>query len=298
MVPEEARTLSRLFLLAAAAAILLAAVHALTVAPPPNLDRYDYVGRAYHATQGEGLRPFIVYPLRMIFPGTASWPPENLTRPPLWPSLLVPGLLAGLGSLAGVWLALVLLAGLLLAMKEVGDRTFGGGAGGLAALALASSFTTWRVLVGGGPEIALALLTLLLWSWRPRGGGIAAHLACGSLYGLLPLLHPTGWLLAAAAFLARSGRYDRSGLPWLILGALGVALPWHLHLWLVTGNPLGTLQSYAELARNLDHAGLWEPTASRNTCSTSTPGSHGPWRRWRPWARRENSAWPCATRRS
>ncbi len=276
MGPERARRLSLVLFVLAGAAAALAASWAVSVDPPPNLDRYDYVGRAWHATQGEGLRPLIVYPLRMVFPGAGSFPPDNLTRPPLWPLALSPVVAAGAGSRAGVWLAAALLAALLYWMRTVGDQAFGGGAGGLAALALAASFTTWRVLLGGGPEIALALLTLIVWSWRPRGGGALAHLACGTLYGLLPLLHPTGWLLAAAALAARGDRYDRRHLGWLVLGAAAAVVPWHLRLWLLSGHPLGLLQSYAELARNLDDPGglgpyrgltpqpTWQVMASRS----------------------------------
>jgi LAS superfamily LD-carboxypeptidase LdcB len=159
----------------------------------------------------------------------------------------------GLGAQSGVLVSAILTA-LLLWFFGAALGSYGKLAGGFAALAFMSSFTTWRVVAEAGPEIAMGLIVLILWTFKPKGKGIWAHLACGCLYGLLPLLHPTGWLMAAAAFVARPGRYDRGGLLVLLGGAL-TAGPWYLHVWLTTGNPLGLIQSYAELARNLDAPG-------------------------------------------
>ncbi len=253
MTPERNDRLAQLFWGLAIALLIFSSIYALMVWRAPNSDRYDYAGRAYQFTQGHQLSTLIVYPLRMSFPGHETWPPSNLTRPPLWPVLLIPGLRFGLGAQSGVIVSAFLTA-LLLWFFGAALRPFGKLAGGFAALAFMSSFTTWRIVAEAGPEIAMGLIVLILWNFKPKGKGAWVHLACGCLYGLLPLLHPTGWLMAAAAFVARPGRYERAGLLVLLGGAL-TAGPWYLHVWLTTGNPLGLMQSYAELARNLDAPG-------------------------------------------
>jgi LAS superfamily LD-carboxypeptidase LdcB len=253
MMPERTDRLAQLFWGLAIALLIFSSIYALMVWRAPNSDRYDYAGRAYQFTQGNDLSTLIVYPLRMSFPGHENWPPTNLTRPPLWPILLIPGVRFGLGAQSGVLVSAILTALLLWFFGSALD-SFGKLAGGFAALAFMSSFTTWRIVAEAGPEIAMGLIVLILWNFKPKGRGIWAHLACGCLYGLLPLLHPTGWLMAAAAFVARPGRYDRGGLQ-VLLGWALTAGPWYLHVWLTTGNPLGLIQSYAELARNLDAPG-------------------------------------------
>ncbi len=252
-MPDRSTRLSQLFWALAIVLLIASSLYALRVPRAPNSDRYDYAGRAYQFTQGHDLSSLIVYPLRMSFPDHEVWPPSNLTRPPLWPILLIPEVRFGLGAGSGVVISAVLTA-LLLVFFGTSLSKEGRLAGSFAALAFMSSFTTWRIVAEAGPEMAMALILLILWNFRPKGRGIMAHLACGCLYGLLPLLHPTGWLLAAAAFFARPGRYERAGLVVLLGGAL-TAGPWYLHIWLKTGNPLGLLQSYAELSRNLNDPG-------------------------------------------
>lgn len=254
---DEASSRSRLLLVLAYLSLLLAVLWSVRSPPAPNADRYDYVGRAYQATRGHGFSPLVVYPLRLALPDAGRWPPSNLSRPPLWPALLVPGLQVGLDDRAGVVLAALCAAAVMGLVAYVGDRTFGPGAGGMAALAFVASFTTVRGIWGGGPELALALLTFLLWTWSPALHGNAGYLACGSLYGLLPLLHPTGWCLGILAFAARSHRYSDRGRVLVVVAAVLVGAPWYLRWWAMTGAPLGFLQGQAELARSvLDPGGL------------------------------------------
>lgn len=241
----------------ALAGLVLALVWAWTTPPAPNSDRYDYVGRAANAIDGHGLSAPLVYPLRMAFPPNDTFPPPNLTRPPVWPALLVPGVRAGLGDRAGVLMAGILALPLLWFLRRMGDVGFGPGAGGVAALAVIASFTTWRGIWGGGPEIAVALLTFLAWTWTPAMHGAGGYLACGSVYGILPLLHPVGWLYAGLAFAARSHRYGPAGR-WLVLAtALAVAGPWYLRGMVLSGIPL--LQTQAELARSIQDPGGMGP---------------------------------------
>jgi hypothetical protein len=259
---------SRTLLSAALLTLLLSAVWSLRTAPAPNSDRYDYAGRALQAVRGEGLRPLVVYPVQLAAPGGEHWPVRNVSRPPAWPAALVPLVRAGLSDRAGVVLAAICAVVLLLLLALVGDRTFGPGAGGMAALALASSFAATRALWGGGPELALSLLTYVLWTWSPRGQGRLAHLACGTLYGMLPLLHPIGWLLGLLALLARGDRYDRGAWALLGAGATLIAIPWHVHSWAVCGSPHFYVQTWAELAKSVDDPAGFGPYRGLTPAST------------------------------
>lgn len=246
---------SRQLLILAMLAALLAAAWAWRTPPDPNSDRYDYLGRAHLVLEGVGPRPLVVYPLRLAFEGAQTLPAENLTRPPLWPHLLAPALRLGAGDAAGVLLATVGLLTLLPLMMFAGDRAFGPGAGGFAALALAGSFATVRALWGGGPEIWLALLLYTAWTWHATGrlGGPGL----GAILGTLPWLHPVGWMYAALGMLARCGRSAPRALVVAALLTCALGLPWYLSAGRVTGVPLGPLQGQAELAKAaLDPGGL------------------------------------------
>ena len=88
MPAERSPLLSRLLLLLALAAVVLATVWALRIAPDPNSDRYDYLARAWHLSEGRAPAPLVIYPLRLAYPEAPSLPATNLTRPPLWPAVL------------------------------------------------------------------------------------------------------------------------------------------------------------------------------------------------------------------
>ena len=80
MPAERAPLVSRLSLILAVAAVVLATVWALRTAPYPNSDRYDYLARAWHLSEGKEPAPLVVYPLRLAFPEAESLPARNLTR--------------------------------------------------------------------------------------------------------------------------------------------------------------------------------------------------------------------------
>ncbi len=257
MFDERLTRLSRQLLILALAASAVAAIWAARTPVAPNSDRYDYAGRARHLIEGQGPTAIVSYPLRFAFDGARSLPPENITRPPLWPVLLAVPSAWGLEDRAGVVLGLACLVGLLTLVRTVTDRSLGPGAGGFAALAIAGSFATTRALWGGGPELALTALTLLLWSWAPAAAGTLGYLSCGASYALLAWLHPIGIFYGGLAFVARSHRYSRRGRILVALTAVVLAAPWYVQAGRITHTPMGPLQSQAEMAKAaLDPGGL------------------------------------------
>lgn len=253
MPSEIDASLNRILLLLALLTTVVVMMWALRAPAHPNSDRYDYAARAQHFVTGRGLGPQLSYPLRFAVADVEALPPRNLSRAPLWPVALAPLERLGLGARAGVVLAgaLALLTVLLLA-KSAGTA-FGGAAGGLAALSFATAFATGRGIHGGGPEIAMGFLLLCCWIWRPADQGRLAHLACGTLYGMLCLLHPAGVVFALLALCARTDRYQLGERRWLLLSTCAVALPWYVWTWAAGG----FVQGQAELAKSLfDSGGL------------------------------------------
>lgn len=233
--------------------VLVAVVWSLRTAPAPNADRYDYLGRAHHVLSGEGPQPLVIYPLRVAFPDAKGWPVENLTRPPLWPMLLAVPLGLGAGDASGVLVAGLCLALLLPLLTRATDRAFGAPAGGFASLALACSFASFRAVFGGGPETALALGTLVLWTWNASGR--TAMIGLGALAGLLPWLHPVGWVHAGLALASRTQRTAPRTLAAAALLAIVLGSPWYLHVGHSTGSIASPLQSQAELAKGVEDPG-------------------------------------------
>lgn len=234
---------------------LLATAWSVRTPPDANSDRYDYLGRAHHVLEGVGPRPLVVYPLRFAFEGASVLPAENLTRPPLWPHLVAPALRLGAGEGAGVIVAALGLLTLLPLMMFAGDRAFGTGAGGFAALAMAASFATVRALWGGGPETWIGLLLYVAWTWHATGRLGGAGL--GAIFGTLPWLHPIGWLAAALGLSARVGRSSPRAIFQAALVAVSIGIPWYASVGSILGTPLSPLQSQAEFAKAvLDPGGL------------------------------------------
>jgi LAS superfamily LD-carboxypeptidase LdcB len=257
MRDDRLARLSRQLLILAVAASAAAGAWAARTPVAPNSDRYDYAGRARHLVEGGGPTGTVSYPLRFAFDGATALPPENITRPPLWPVLLAPPLAWGLDDRAGVVMSWVFLMTLLLLVQTATDRSLGAGAGGFAALVIATSFATTRALWGGGPELAVATFTFLLWSWAPAAAGTVGYVVCGTTYALLAWLHPIGIFYGGLAFVARSHRYSRRGRWIVALVAVLLATPWYLQVGSITHSFLGPLQSQAELAKaTLDPGGL------------------------------------------
>jgi hypothetical protein len=255
MVSDPDRRRSRQLVLLALMAASLATLWSVRTPPDPNSDRYDYLGRAHHVIEGAGPRPLVIYPLRTAFGSSASLPAENLTRAPLWPHLLAPALRLGASEYSGVVVATLGLFTLLPLMMFAGDRAFGAGAGGFAALALSASFATVRAIWGGGPEIWLALLLYTAWTWHATGR--AGALGLGAILGTLPWLHPIGWLYAGLGLCSRVGRTAPRALMLAALVTVAVGSPWYAFVGSITGTPFTPLQGSAELAKAvLDPGGL------------------------------------------
>lgn len=246
----------RLLLLLALVVLVLHLGWSLRTPVAPNADRYDYLARAESVLEGDGPGARVEYPLRFAFKGAETLPTVDVVRPPLWPTLLVPALLTRAGDAAGSWLAFFAAIAICFVVDRLAGDRFGRFAGAAAALAFACSFATRRAMWGGGPELALALVLISLWGFAPvRAGSGLAHVACASLFGALPALHPTGWLLAVLAAFARPARYAARWMPWMIVTGLLIAAPWYLRNQLAFGVFGGSLQAQAELAKSLDDPG-------------------------------------------
>ena len=251
MPAERSPLLSRLLLLLALAAVVLATVWALRIAPDPNSDRYDYLARAWHLSEGRAPAPLVIYPLRLAYPEAPSLPATNLTRPPLWPAVLSVPMRLGISDAAAVLCA----AGCLLALAGILYRASPGAHGGFAALVLATAFATWRALLGGGPELALALLLLVVWTWSGSTRQLTNVFVLGVLLGLMPWLHPVGWVYLGLGLGARVWRDPASTLASAGLLALLIGIPWYIQVGQLTGQFLGPLQGQAELARAMHDGG-------------------------------------------
>ena len=272
MPAERAPLLSRLLLLLALAAVVLATVWALRTAPQPNSDRYDYLARAWHLSEGRAPAPLVIYPLRLAYPGATSLPATNLTRPPLWPAVLSVPMRLGVSDAAAV-----LCAGLcLLALAGLLYRASPGTHGGFAALVLATAFATWRALLGGGPELALALLLLVVWTWSGSPRHLTNVLVLGGLLGLMPWLHPVGWVYLGLGLGSRIWRDPVSTLAQAALLAVLIGIPWYIQVGQITGQFLGPLQAQAELARAIQDGGGLGPYRTLDGVSSTEVISSDP----------------------
>jgi hypothetical protein len=261
MPAERTPLLSRLSLILAVAAVILATTWALRTAPQPNSDRYDYLARAWHLSEGKEPAPLVVYPLRLAFPEADSLPPRNLTRPPLWPAILSVPMRAGMTDSSAVVCAALALAGIVFLLW----RATPDGLGGFAALATVGAYSSWRALLGGGPELALGLLLLVVWTWTGTPQRWTRTAVLGGLLGLMPWLHPVGWLYALLGLGSRLWREPAGTLLPAALLALVIALPWYTQSGNVTGELLAPLQGHAELQKAVHDGGGLGPYRTLET---------------------------------
>ena len=172
------------------------------------------------------------------------------TQHPLWVAICVP--LAALGTSGDrVLLGLCVLSfvALVAGMYRLGKETFGWVVGLVAAL-LVLSRLDFPFLAARGyidiPYLALILWAAALEAQRPRRGGIV-----WVLLTLAGLLRPEVWLLAGFY-----GLWMIWGTPfreWVRVGLIVMIAPvvWALSDFLVTGDPLYSLNYTTESARQL-----------------------------------------------
>ncbi|HEV2775255.1 MAG TPA: hypothetical protein VGV90_06670 [Solirubrobacteraceae bacterium] len=169
------------------------------------------------------------------------------TQHPLWVALSVP--LAALGEAADrVLLALCVLSfvALVAAMYELGRQVFGALVGVVAALLLLSRLD-FPFLAARGyidiPYMAFVFWAAALEVARPRRGG-----AVWVLLTLAGLLRPEAWLLAGLYALRIV--WGRPLAVWIRTGLIVAVAPvvWALSDWIVTGDPLYSLNYTTESA--------------------------------------------------
>lgn len=169
------------------------------------------------------------------------------TQHPLWVALSVP--IAALGEGGDrVLLALCVLSfvALAAAMYELGRQVFGALVGAVAALLLLSRLD-FPFLAARGyidiPYMAFVFWAAALEVARPRRGG-----AVWVLLTLAGLLRPEAWLLAALYALRIV--WGRPFATWVRTGLIVAIAPvvWAVSDWIVTGDPLYSLNYTTESA--------------------------------------------------
>ena len=169
------------------------------------------------------------------------------TQHPLWVAISIP--LAALGEGGDrVLLAICVLSfvALVAAMYALGKHVFGTLVGVVAALLLASRLD-FPFLAARGyvdiPYLALVLWAAALEVARPRRGG-----AVWVLLTLAGLLRPEAWVLAALYALRLVWRRPLG--EWVRAGLIVAVAPaiWTLSDWIVTGDPLYSLNYTTESA--------------------------------------------------
>ena len=150
-----------------------------------------------------------------------------------------------------LWIALCLASylALLWGIYRLGEEAFTPIVGGLAAVLLFTRFD-FAFLAARGyidiPYLALVLWAMVLEARRPRRGE-----AVLILLALAGMLRPEAWFMAAAYWLWAAWRADwPRRIRLAALAALGPAV-WLLTDWVVTGNPLFSLQYTSGLAEDL-----------------------------------------------
>ena len=247
-------TASRRHLTAGLTALLAVAAWVLLHTPPAHdagSDLYGQLGVARHLLRGDGFVNDAVYPLSLAFPFAAHVPQPLVHRPP-GPSLLLtlPVALSGgdpgrAERLSG-WLSVLLLGGIVW-FGVHGVLTAGRGDTVLPWLALLLANPLLEMTVGWShTEIPTALLLIWLWT-RLRSGTAPTPLSApldGALAAGVALLRPELAWLPWLWILWLGGRRRAllpSGLVWVVLMA-----PWWIRNFALTGDPVFTLQAYAE----------------------------------------------------
>ena len=242
-------------------------------APLPTADLYTHLTVARHLVRGDGFLNDVTYPLSFAFPFARELPQPLITRQPGYAVLLTaPYFTAGrdpVRTLAHVRGLQVLLLGLIALA----------GVRGLQRAGRPLGIVPWFVLLGGSTllafavdwgfdELPAALALLLIWLDNRRTWHRGPSLGAGALAGALALIRldllwvaPLWWLLTPRGPAGPGGR-EPDGEPsvsarsrWRRLAlatavTVAVLSPWLVRNARLTGNPVFTLQSQAELVKD------------------------------------------------
>jgi hypothetical protein len=236
--------------------------------PLDTADLYEHLATARHLVRDQGFRTDLAYPLSFAFPFARELPQPLIHRGPVFGLLLTaPYLAAGkdpTGTVAAVRVFQMALLGGLIWL----------GAWALLRRNRAADLLPWLILLGANPllpfavnwgfeELLAGLLMLAMWLGIRDGeiGGVRDGLLGGALALLRPELFwlPLLWWTWFAAERRRLMRGDAArpdqAFPWR-KWAVAVAvlfllqLPWAARNWQLTGSPVFTLQSQAELVKD------------------------------------------------
>ena len=233
------------------AALLFLAAWLPTHPARPHLatsDLFTHLTVARHLVRGDGFLTDVAYPLSFAFPFARTLPQPLLHRQPGFAlALTLPVLAADEDpeqAVANVrWFQVAALGGLVFA-----------GAAALIRRRQEAGLLLWLVLLGFNPalgfavdwgfvELSCALLMLMLWLRRP----VAPTFTDGLLAGMLTLLRldlfwvPLAWWLSGGGLHVSRRRWLPALLVWL-----AVTAPWAVRNAQLTGNPVFSLQGYAE----------------------------------------------------
>lgn len=218
-------------------------------------DLYGHLGVARHLVRGDGFVNDAVYPLSLAFPFAARVPQPLVHRPPGYPLLLTAPVALSGGDPARAERLVAALTVLLLA------GIAGFGARGALAAGREDVILPWLLLLLVNPllhmtvgwsQVEIPTALLLIWLWtrlRARDDrdavGAGPALLDGTLAAGVALLRPElawlPWLWLLWLGRRRGRALAASAGAWAALLA-----PWWIRNLLVTGNPVFTLQAYAE----------------------------------------------------
>jgi hypothetical protein len=232
---------------------------------PPTGDVYTHLSVARHLCRGDGFVTDIAYPLSFAFPFARQLPQPLIHRDPGFPLLIaLPHLAAGGDPVRVLAAARVLQLILLGAIIWIGTAV-------LLSRGRAMNVVPWLILLAANPmlhfavnwifvELACSLLLLVLWL-RVRdnlpgdSGGQRKHetrdgILDGLLAGALALLRLDLFWVPILWWIALRWQNRRRVLLTLLILLLTMT-PWAVRNLRLTGQPVFSVQSQAELVKGI-----------------------------------------------
>jgi len=248
-------------MLALAAALALAGAWLAARETPPHdagSDLYTHLSVARHLERGEGFLCDMAYPLSLTFPFAARVPQPLVHRPPGYPLLMTLPVAAGGDDPARTEALAGRLSLLLLALTALcgAAHALGRGRGDVLLPWLAVMLVNPLLhMTVGWAQVEIPTALLLLWLWirlkdaaaSPAGrSSVRAAALSGFLAGAIALLRGDLFWLPWLWMIWPGRLRDRRGLTvaaacWAVLLA-----PWWIRNAVLCGDPLFTLQAYAE----------------------------------------------------